>query len=488
MEELRIALRPRSASLLVLLLIPIILSIIALSSDHFDSRDLPIRINVENLVNDREFRMNEGVFDNRPVMRLQGFEFFMMILERIVSKEFSIFFIMIIYSVSIFLVYLMSLKLTQSPTAAWFSVLLSGSSPIFLSNALSYNEVLISLPIILFSVYLMTQQKISMSTLTFSFIILVLLNFSGTYLIMIILTYLLILSTIGLKINEEIRESVIIMIAIMIGIFTIYSIIFQDYSKFPVFYNNLPTGLLIENLSPLSMLSRLFAPGLIVILFAALGSYYLISKANERGILPFSVLTVGVILSLISSEKLFLAIFAMGASIVGSYGISKFLQWISISKIGSYKKTFFLLLGLFIVFLGITQTVFMFSEIRDGFPSEDEIGAYEYIKGLEENKIFTRIAMAEKAEYYTGKDVFINRDFTGIQDSNSYHNDYLNIVNALSSIQALSLMEDNNIDILIFNEGNMPFFLSEEVIEIRCFEETIFNNVRVYRVICEVER
>jgi hypothetical protein len=141
---------------------------------------------------------------------------------------------------------------------------------------------------------------------------------------------------------------------------------------------------------------------------------------------------------------------------------------------------------LFIVFLGITQATFTYTEIRDGFPSEDEIAAYDYIRGLEEGRVFAKIYMAEKTEYYTGKDTFISRDFTGVQDSNSYYTDYLNIINSLSSIQALRILQDNNIDLLVFKEDDLPFFLSEEVIERRCFEETKFGNVNVYKVICQV--
>ena len=478
--------RARQASLLLLLIIPVVLSVIALSIGNIDSEDLSIRMNTEYLMSENSVRMTDSFFDGRPVMRLQGFELLSMIMETIGSWTFTRIFMMISFSLSVLLVYLISLKTTQSPAASWFAVLLASTSPIVLKNALSYNELLFSIPIILFITYLFVQKRMPLGLIIFSFALLTLLNFSSVYLLVIMILYYLIMNATGTRAEKNSYEAFIISSFVFIGILTLYMVLFQDYNRIPVFYNNMPTGMLMELYSPISLVGRLLGPGLLVIFFAALGSYHIISRANEKALLPFSMLIGGSLMSLFFADKMSIALFAMGAFMVAGHGISMMLQWLSISKAAHFIRIIFIILALVIAGSGITQSIIAINDVKNNFASDDELRAYDYISNLQHERIFTTMDKATRTAYYTGKNVFINDDFRGIYDSNYYYNKYVQLLNSRSTVEALMVLREENIGILLFREDDIPFYLQEDVIDYRCFTHTIFGDIHVYEVICEV--
>jgi uncharacterized membrane protein len=480
--------KPRTASAIALIILPMVLSVIALGIGGIDNEDLPIRMNTEHLLEQREFRTYEGSFNGRPVYRLQGFEFISAIIEGLSSKGFAVILMMALFSLSAFIVYLISLKTTQSPAAALFSVLLIGSSPIFLASSLSYHEVLFALPLIMFCVYLFMQGKMNITALLFSFLILTFMNLAGAYLIIILLLYLAFKNAIGSRIGNDEREAVIIVSSILIGVLTVFFLFFREHTQLPIFYNNLPGEMIAQHFSAISMLARLFSPGLIVILLSAVGAYYIVSRANEKAVLPFSMLIAGAILSIVSGNKVIIAIYAASAAIVASHGISVVLQWISISKLGSYKKWLFIIIGIVIVASGIAQAMIAINEIRHSQPSFDEMQVYEHIAMSDGTIIFTMLQYSEKAEYHTGKSAFIRRDFTGVDESDIYYNDYTGLIGTRSSVEAIRLVRENGIDFLMFRSDDIPFYLREEVIERRCFVRNDFGDYRVYDVICGVAR
>jgi hypothetical protein len=443
-------------------------------------------MNVEHLLEENSFRLEEGSFNNRPVMRLQGFELIAMLLEKLGSYNFAIIFMIAIFSSSAFLVYLISLKSTESPTAAWFSALLISTSPLLIINSLSYHELLFALPLMLMFLYFFMQNKLNITALIFSFVILTFLNLASFYLLFILIIYFLIMNAIGIKNEKKEFESVLLMLIIFFGVLTIFSIVFQDFGRIPIFYNNLPTELLIQNFSGFSLLYRIFSPGLIVVLFSAVGAYYIISRANEKAVLPLSMLIGGVILSVIGSEKLFLAIFGISASIIAAHGVSYFLQWISISKASEYKKIIFLILAIIIAVSGLTQGLIGYNNIKSNSASEDELLAFQFVSNLAHKNIFVPLELTSRTEYYTKKNVFIKGDFTGVYDSNIYYDKYSQLMNTRSSVEALRLLNENDIGIMIFYSNELPFYLNEEVIEKTCFTRYNFNSLSVFEVDCKV--
>ncbi len=440
----------------------------------------------EQFKNYNSFNYYDHSFNNIIVEKPFFYETIIGFFNKFFSFKIIHLFLLLFFSSSLYLVYLISFKISESKTSAIVSLLLYSSSIIFYFSVFSFDSFLLSVPLILLFFYFIITKQFDFKKIFFLSLLLSLLDFKSFFLIYVLsFSYFIFLSK-SEKINNRISE--LNFILILSTIFFV-SLVFRENLQFlglKVLYPNLPLKLFFEIINPKNIVFRLYSSSIIVLLLGVFGVMVSYSKKVEKSYIVISSFFVSLILLFLTNNFFYIFFLGVSSSILSSFSINYFLQFVNLSKFKNYNGVIYFSFIFFLLFFNILQSFYDFEHYKAQFYVDtDKLEVYNMILkynssfGFEDDynsffRVFSPLEDSFKTEYFSGKDSFVTYEFNYVDTPNLFYNYYNIILNSKSNVEVISLLKKYNVRFLIFY--NKPFYLNDNVIEKDCFKKIYENN------------
>ena len=484
-----IKLKPYQQALILSAVFAFLLVSLMATTNAFQESDYPILQNLAHIKNTGSVRVHDNSFGGHNIYRIQFFEIISYLLSLVLPLIAVKGIMIIVFSVSIYLVYIISFKITESPFASVFATIFAGTSTAFISSAAGFNDYLIAIPLILSLAYLIIAKNYNINWIMLLFIPLTLLNLSSLYFLLALVISYFIYINYGKKPNNVISELMIIFASVIMVVIMIFFYKALSLNGISIFYNNVPGEIVKGMLSVSSIISAALNIGPLLLLLAIGGLFIAYFNKLSRSYIIISLFAVSMLASILGSNQFLFVLFTFTGAILSAHSINYLFQFVSLSKISRYRQVIAVAFAIIVVVSSMLLSVpYIFSSsLRP--PTQDMREAYSYLSNTSANQLYlVNLSYAGQAEYYTGHDAFIDNDFSGIKNSGLYYHDYKELFDAKSTVEALRIASKNNVGyILIGPNDKFPFYLTKSAIDTSCFRKKEFGDVSVYSILCGVK-
>lgn len=393
------------------------------------------------------------------------------------------------FSASIYLVYIISFKITESPFASLFSTMFAGMSTAYISTSAGFGAYLLAIPLTLLLAYLIITKNYNINWIMLVFIPLTLLNLSSLYFLIAMLVSYFIYINYGKRPKNVISELMIIFASAIMIVIMIFYYNALRLNGISIFYNNIPSEILSGMLGATAIVSSALSVGLLLLLLAIGGVFIAYFNKLSRSYIIISLFAVSLAASLFGGGQFIPILLTFTGAILSAHSINYLFQFISLSKLSKHRE---LIAAAFVIIAAASLLPFSIPSIYAASyapPSQGLQDAYGYLsQNMKGGELFlANLSIAGQAEYYTGKDAFIDNDFSGIRNSELYYHDYKLLFDTRSTVEALRISSNNNVRyILIGPNDKIPFYLTKGVVDSECFTEKDFKDAKVYQILCGV--
>ncbi len=476
---------------IIILIAVLILLFLSFKNNFFTDSSYKTLKYIEEFKVKNSFDYYENSFNNIIVEKTFFYETIIGFLHKFLSLKIIHLFLLLFFSSSLYLIYIISFKISESKTAAVLSLILYSTSITFYASIFSLESFLISTPIILLFFYFIITKNFDWKKTFFLSILLSLLDFKSFFVIYVLsFSYFIFLSK-SENTNSKISELNFILILTTIFFITITFRENLQLLGLKVLFENLPLQLFLKILDAKNILLRLYSSSIILLLLGVLGIIIAYTKKIEKSYIIISSFFISLFLVLITNNYFYILFLAISSSILASFSYNYFLQFLNLSKFKTYKKFLSFTIILLVLSLNLTQTFSDFNFYKKEFYiSKEKFEVYNIIKEKTsynsydyDFKIFCLLKDSYKTEYFTKKSVFINYDFNYVDTPNLFYNYYNIILNSKSNVEVINILKKYNIKFLIFEKK--PFYLNKDVIEKECFKKLYDkNNILLYEFTC----
>ena len=425
-------------------------------------------------------------FSGRLLIFLPGFDYLNALLLILFNTS-TVFFIIqkILSTLFIIPIFLITLKLTKSKSAAYLAALTGATTPIiFGTTTQSVTPLNISLFLFLMLIYY--EMRIKEENMLRNFLIfltLLLITSSLTWTFIISMFILLLLEAIE-RLNSGIDIEITAFSGIIILLF--YVIVFKPLITSGVL-GNLFLHIKVEEIKLSSLTYILGTIPLIIGLYEFQKHLFNKETKDKRRVyLLLSIITGATILSIITPNKVIENLSVIGAigAILNGLFYKELKLKINKTKISKSWKLISMLLFLIIVGSNIMLCAAYTTNLLKQGPSEEEIGLMNFINKKTPNNtvIFAKQKYGNIINYYGRKNI-IDSNIIGIKDIEKRYEDVSKLYKTFSIIEALNILNYYNADYVLYDD-KPPEYTNDE-----CFEKA-FNNTEfsLFKVECKVAK
>ena len=481
-------LNPKYILIIIVLLTLSLRFYLAFSTQYFDSDSSYFNARIiEKIVQEKTpFSYDELSYGGREIIYPQLFHYIMSFFSFIPD------FLKIIPEIFIasltIIAYFIAKKITKDPLVALITSLLVSFSPALLYNTLNQvSSYALAIPIFYMMVLCLMDINSKKSFYTFIILsfILPLIHPISFLLSFSLLFYLILSFSESIELDKLSRESILFSFFLIFLInFIIFKKAFLSYGL-DIIWQNIPPGLLAEHFKPPTILNSLYLIGLLPLIFGCIGVFQGYFKQKDKNItlLTSTLLTIILLLLLkmidLSTGILF---FAISLTLISSVSISKAIKYISITKAHKL-KTYFIILGLFIVFLiVIIPSFFSSASIITPF----EISTLQAIKETSQEgiTILAPLSQGNIVTYFTNRKNIADSNFILSKNPEQRIKDIKLAYTTISESKALEILHKYNVSYIFISKEaqrvynvQRPIYLENE----KCFKQ---KKSTVYEVKC----
>lgn len=396
----------------------------------------------------------------------------------------------ILLAALIFLVFAIAKEITKNETAALFSALIAGLTPILFKTTLNQASVLsLAFFLLLYMIYSFFELRRNVNRFIILSLLLPLVHPIGFVFAASMLVYLLLAGLESAKVDDISKESIILVLFFNVLLaFILYKQAFLTAGLGAV-WRNIPAGLLADYFKDINILEMITEVGIIPITFGVTGFLFALRAKNKSiYVLSAFILTdFALLASKMIDFNTGLMILGLMLTIISAIAFDKFIAYLNMTKFLKFKKllgTGFILLA--IGTLGIPSYIAA-SGIIENTISPDEHRAFEWIrKNTPENSVI--LAGINEGHYITAianrKNVADNY-FLLAPDM---YNDIEELYKTQSLVKAIELIKKNKISYIYLSKGTKDAYNIGELVYARdesCFERGFYTErAEIYRVTC----
>ena len=396
----------------------------------------------------------------------------------------------------VFIIYLISKKITKNKNIALLTAGISAFLPIFFKSTITNISVFtLAIPLFFLTIFFfmnITKHKKYISYFLITLILLILTHPIALFLILCLIGYLILIKAVDLKENK--KEMELIMFSTLLTIwFTL--LIFKNAflsHGYSTIWQNVPNEILSNYFFELGILESMYAIGIIPLIFGSYIIYKYLIKRKKRDLYIFgSIILCSFILlwlKLIRSNE---SLMILGASliIVSSQYYDNFLKYMSKTKI-HYKKIYLFILIIILILTSFLPCIDYANKQKEEAVTDKEIQALNWLnENTPEDSIIASLYTEGDLMTSTAKrKALINQNFLTIKNSNQRYQDHKIIFSSPFSITALELLEKYNINYIYFSPRTKEFLHLEKIPYVyeECFPLVYDNTIKIYQVRCTI--
>lgn len=398
----------------------------------------------------------------------------------------------------IFIVFLISKKLTKDINVSLLTSFVSAFIPIFFAetvNSLSIYSLI--LPLIFLMVYLFLDINKKKNIILFIILLLILtfLHPSSFLLIFGLLVYLLITKLENIRQSRaEIELVLFSTFFVLWAQFLIYKNAFLSHGPLMI-WQNLPLGMLSKFFIQINITNALINIGFIPLIYGVYTTYKYAFREKDKDM----YLIISLVLSASILLWLKLLELKIGLSFLGILLVLLFAKFyksnivsIKKSKFSRYTKQLF---ALFIVLFIITSVIPSYTAAKDKIissPSKEETEALLWLKenSDKDSTILGSVNQGFFIENFAERKTVIDSNFLLTKNPSQKYYDVERIYKTQYKTEAVNLLNKYNIDYIFISKNTLNEFNIKEVRYIsdeECFIPIFVKDVKIYKSVCIIE-
>lgn len=403
----------------------------------------------------------------------------------------------ILISLTVIIVYILALKLTEDRTAALLSALMTAFLPSIITPTLNKMSIFsLIFPLSLYMVYCLIrieEEKFLNQFVVLCFVLPIIhplaLLVSASF-----FTYIILVAS-----EPELKLSSLRKEVILFSIFLALLIEFIIYKKaflalgINIIWQNIPAQMLAEHFEKANLLQMIYSIGVMPLILGITGLILGLTRDKTHATLIITSMAIAPLamlaLKLLSLED---ALIVLGPTlaITSAVAIKKFFKYMKLTKFSKYETTskyFFLALVIATIIIPSYSTA---EEIIQDTITEDEI---TLLKTLEKEADLdaTIASSAEEGHYityFTKRKNVVDKKFLYIHNANLKYNDVKTLYTTISGSEALEIAHKYDIEYIylssrtkeIFGIRGLTYATDEE-----CFRKVASSGeVEAYKIRC----
>ena len=479
----------KSSAILILI---IVLALIfrfyfTFSNENFSSDDSYFHLRLVNHILDKKIPlMNDDLsYSGNKIIYPQFFHYLIALFFFIPSYTKIITVLLIISLVVI--VYLIAKKITKDKNAALITAFLASFIPIEIKtnlNQVSIYAFIIPLILLMFLALINLDNKKYFNLFLVLSFILPLVHPTSLIFILSLFFYIILANTESINISKAKKEAIFFAFFLILLIdFLIYRNVFLQHGL-KIIWQNIPNNLFNEYFKDLNVLEVLYLTGILPIILGSLGIYFgLKRKNNQIALIASAILAVFLLISLkllnLSTGVLFLSIFL---TITSSLTISKFNEYLDLTKFRKFKTLFNIIFILLILTLTLVPSYFVAKSLPN---YNKEIEAFTWIKENTPNDsvILAPLELGNILTYTSERKNVADNNFLLAPNPEERITDINIAYQTFSKIEAFDVIKKYKINYILFDDYVKKKYNIERLLYIddKCFKE-VRNDI--YKVTC----
>ena len=251
------------------------------NNSFYDNNSYNVLKYSESFKNNYKIDYYDGSFNNIIVEKTFFLEVIIGFLNKFIPLNFLHLFFLILFSYSLYLVYIISFKITDSKTSSILALILYSTSIVFYYSIFSFTSF-ISIPLILLFFYYVITKNFNFQKILVLTLLLTLLDFKSIFLIYTLtISYFIFISK-SEKTDGRITELNFILILTTIFFITLTFRENLQLLGLKVLFQNLPLELFLKIVNPKNILLRLYSSSIILLLLGTFGIIISYSKKIEK--------------------------------------------------------------------------------------------------------------------------------------------------------------------------------------------------------------
>ncbi len=398
---------------------------------------------------------------------------------------------------TIFIIYLISKKITKSENISIMVAMLSGFIPILFKNFNILSVYSLVVPLTFGLLYTFMKITDNKKYIVLFLVLLLTLAMSHQLVVILLLSlfvYLFFVWLEGLKYRRVELELVIFSCFFVIWLsFIIFKNAFLVYGSNLV-YQNIPTPLIGKYFLEFNLLEAIYAVGIIPFGAGIFVIYNYIFKEKNRDIyliISFAITIFLLIWLRLVKLEIGLIFFSIILTILSAKAIERIISYFNKTRFTKHKKKFFaVFFGVFLI-TSFIPSIYYASESISNSLTGDEFQAYTWIQNnTTEDSVI--LSTPQEGHYITSiskrKNV-IDENFLLQTNVDQIYVDTQKIYSAIFETEALRLLNKYNVDYIILSNNAKILYGIEKLqyIEERCFTLVYDNSVQIFSVDCIIE-
>lgn len=379
-------------------------------------------------------------------------------------------------SLTVFIVYLLSMKFTRNHNASLFASALSGFIPIFFLrtfNSISIYSLVV--PLVLFSFYSFLMINTDEKYIFWYIASILVLSFTHPSVFFVIagqILYFTFVKIEGLQYKDV--EVEVIFVSIFLGIwsqFLIFKNAFLIHGP-SIIWQNTPSQMLGELFRGISIVEAISLIGPVPAIAGAYVFYQYVKDKKSKFIFFFLSYTIPVFfmlwLKLIEPRVGLILLSSALVVVLGKYYIA-FTSYLEKTKFSKFKILILIFVGVVIYFTSVLPTFALVTDEINNAPSYEKVQILQWAShNLDSDSIvLSSFEDAFLIRYHSGLRTVIDSNFLSFDDVDVIVDDINSFFTAQSLIRALNIIEKYDVDYV---------FLSDTVVEKYARSEIFYNS------------
>jgi len=398
----------------------------------------------------------------------------------------------------VFIVYLISKKITDNEEASLFSSFVAGFIPILfsttLNNVSSYSLTLPLFFLLLYLFIIIREVKVAVHYFIITLILLVFTSAASSMLILSFIFYIvLILSEKMLPEKHETELIIFSTFTVIITYFLIYKNALLTHGP-AIIWQNIPAEILNKYFFELTALQALYAIGILPLLFGVYAIYHslFVERRKDLHLLISFALTVILILWF-KLVRLDIGLIMLGIvlTILFSYAYKKFFSFIGKTVTSRYRNAFFAGFLVIVILTSVVPSITSALRLVQKAPSENEIAALLWAnENTDENEtIAATVAEGHLLNYYSKRKNIADLNFLLERDARQRVDDTRTIYTTTFETTTISLMNKYHSSYLYLSENSISEYGIDKSLYLtkRCFDLVYDQGIRIYHLTCRME-
>ncbi|MBW2972630.1 glycosyltransferase family 39 protein [Candidatus Woesearchaeota archaeon] len=396
----------------------------------------------------------------------------------------------------VIIIYFMVLEITKNRKIALFSSFVAAFIPVFFGGTVNSASILsFTLPLIFYLMYCFMRIKeraFLYQFLLFAFVL------SLTSAISFLFVFALLIYMLLIKLEYKLQNRMELEVILFVTFLTLWvnSIIYKNaflFHSYSLIWQNLPSQILAAYFKDIDIVASVTSIGIVPLILGVYAVYRYMFKERDRRtyFLMAFALTVAILLwfKLITLD---VGLMFLGAVLIPlmAQALGLLFRYIEMTKISSYGWAFWLPLVVIVVLSSFLPSVARASVSISDSVDGAEIDALLWVREQtpEGSVVLSTISEGNLVSAVAARKNVADDDFILVRSSDILFDDVQGMYTSLLKTNAVELLSKYGVDYIYFSPRAKAEFGIESLkyAEKDCFEPVYDEEVKIYKVLCEI--